>query len=320
MSNNQWPGGGQPNGPMGNQPPQGQPYPQQGYPHQGGHPQQGQPYPQQGQPYPQQGQPYPQQPYDQSAQSPYGQQPGYDQQSGYGQQPGYGQPGYDQQPYAQAYGMHEATAPPAKRGVNPLVIVLVVVIVLLLGGLGFYLVTKGKSGETTAPSTAQQSSTPSETSQEPTKSTEPTKSATPAETSKPTETTATAGQQPTTGTNSNVPAFPDSFGQFTTGPDTDETTSTETMAKVYTQSGQFTVFSVVFIELPGGKDAAAGTLKNLETHGSSVCGTLSDTGASNEVYTCFTDAHGGTLTSTMIPATSAADVAATTQEFITAWK
>ncbi|MDO5067303.1 MAG: hypothetical protein Q4D96_08505 [Propionibacteriaceae bacterium] len=289
MSNNQWPG--QQNGPMSNQPPQGQPYPPQG-----GHPQQGQPFPPQGQ----QSHPplggHPQPPYEQPPQQPYAQQ----------------QPGYP----PQGQGMYEPATAPQKRGVNPLLIALIVVLVLLIAGGGIYLATRGKDTEepTAAPTVQQSTSTPAESSPAPSETTEETKSPT------PTETTETTSTQPTSGTDSDAPAFPDSFGEFTDPSSGSGESGKSTTLRAYVRSSDFKAFSVVFLKISGGKEAAASTLENPETHGDSLCGTMPESTEDKKFITCYTEVHGGLLTSTMVPAGTAEEVAATTQEFIAAWK
>ena len=332
MSNNQWQGPGQPGGPSGNHHYQGQPYPPQN--------QGNQPYPQGGQqPYGQQqnygqpgqpqgyGQPSQQQNYGQpSQQQNYG-QPGQQQNYGQPSQPqGYGQPGqpqgygqpqnYGQPSHDQAYGATGYGAPPPQSKNNkPLLIALIVVLVLLIGAGGVYLATRGKGkDEPTAAPSVQQSSAPTEASQKPTESTGPTESTKP----KPTETSTSPGTQPTTGANSNVPAFPESFGEF--ADPGNSSGDTNNILKVYIRNRDFTAFSVVFIDVAGNKDIMAKALENPQTHGDSICGTTTGTTSEGTFQTCYTDAHGGVLTTTMLPATSTEDLAAVTKEFLDAWQ
>ena len=315
MSNNQWQGPGQPGGPSGNHHYQGQPYPPQN--------QGNQPYPQGGQqPYGQQqnyGQPGQPQGYGQPGQPQnYGQpsqpqgygQPGQPQ--GYGQPQNYGQPSHDQAYGATGYG----APPPQSKNNKPLLIALIVVLVLLIGAGGVYLATRGKGkDEPTAAPSVQQSSATTEASQKPTESTGPTERSTKP---KPTETSTSPGTQPTTGANPNVPAFPESFGEF--ADPGNSSGDTNNILKVYIRNRDFTAFSVVFIDVAGNKDIMAKALENPQTHGDSICGTTTGTTSEGTFQTCYTDAHGGVLTTTMLPATSTEDLAAVTKEFLDAWQ
>ncbi|RRD04574.1 hypothetical protein EII34_09720 [Arachnia propionica] len=299
MSNNQWPGAGQPQGPMG-QP--GWSYPQQP----GGHPQQGPGgYPQPSQPQGGQSHQYPygQQPY---GQQPHGQQP-------YGSYPGQPPQGYPQPGPTHPHGPggHGPGGPTPPRGINPLLIVMIVLLVLLLGAGGVYLATTGKKKDEPVAqptqSTPEPTPTPSRTSSPP--------SPTPS-TSRSTKTPTPTPSPTRTHDNFKRPEFPDSFGNFTTVPDIETDPASLWDTHVYENSrGRFVAGyipgEIVF-------EIATEELQNPETFGDSICGKKTEEDLT--FYACYTKAHRGVVQTALATATTPSEVNTVTQEFLAAWQ
>ena len=308
MSNNQWPGPGQPNGPAGQS---GWPHPQQnpgGYP-QPSHPQGGH------QSYPKPSYPTPPHVNQQGYGTPPGQPPqAYGQQGPAQPSQGYGQP-YGPDGYGPAGYGYGAPTPPKRT--NPLLIAAIVVLVLLVGAGGVYLALANKNQDAPVAqptqSTASPTGTPSEASQSPTPS--PTPSRSPS--SRTPSPTPTPSPMPSPSHDTfKRPDFPASFGNFTmvTDFETDPASLWET--QVYESSKARFVAGYV----PGEFlfEIATEDLENPETFGDSICGKKTEEDLT--YYACYTKAQRGVLQTATTSATTPSDINAVTQEFLAAWQ